>query len=43
MYCGFANIQSTAQGKFVGWLKKQGIGSNGYRGGWRVSTTILCP
>ena len=43
-YCGFANIQSTgAQGKFVGWLKKQGIGSNGYRGGWRVSHYDIMP
>ena len=44
MYCGFANISiRPAQGKFVGWLKKQGIGSNGYRGGWRVSYYDIMP
>jgi len=44
MYCGFANITiRPAQGKFVGWLKKQGIGDNGYRGGWRVSYYDIMP
>lgn len=39
MYCGFASATIfPARGKLVSWLKKEGIGSNGYRGGWRISS-----
>ena len=38
MYCGFANVKiRPARGKFVDFLKKVGIGSNAYKGGWYVS------
>jgi hypothetical protein len=38
MYCGFANVKiRPARGKFVDFLKKVGIGSNAYRGGWYIS------
>ncbi len=38
MYCGFANISiHPARGNFVSWCKENNIGSNGYRGGWRIS------
>jgi len=39
MYCGFASATIfPARGKLVSWLKSEGIGSNGYRGGWRISS-----
>ena len=38
LYCGFANVKiRPAKGSFVKFLKKVGIGSLGYNGGWRVS------
>ena len=38
MYCGFANVSiHPARGKFVSMMKKLGVGSNGYGGGWRIS------
>jgi|TARA_B100001027_G_scaffold214675_1_gene187295 hypothetical protein len=38
MYCGFANVKiRPARGNFVKFLKAEGIGSNGYNGGWRIS------
>ena len=38
LYCGFANVKiRPAKGSFVNFLKKVGIGSVGYNGGWRVS------
>lgn len=39
MYCGFASATIyPARGSLVKWLKENGIGSNGYRGGWRISS-----
>jgi hypothetical protein len=39
MYCGFASVTIyPARGRLVGWLKENKIGSNGYRGGWRISS-----
>jgi hypothetical protein len=39
MYCGFASVTIyPARGRLVSWLKDNGIGSNGYRGGWRISS-----
>ena len=39
MYCGFASVTIyPARGKLVKWLKDNSIGSNGYRGGWRISS-----
>jgi len=44
MYCGFANVSiHPAQGKFVSFMKKAGTGSNGYRGGWRISYHDIMP
>ena len=44
MYCGFANVSiHPARGKFVNFLKKQGIGDNGYRGGYRISYYDIMP
>jgi hypothetical protein len=44
MYCGFANVSiHPAQGKFVSFMKKAGTGSNGYRGGWRISYYDIMP
>ena len=44
MYCGFANVSiHPAKGRFVNILKKAGIGSNGYRGGWRISYYDVMP
>ena len=38
MYCGFANVSiHPARGSFVKFLKAEGIGDNGFRGGWRIS------
>lgn len=39
LYCGFASATIyPARGRLVSWLKENGIGSNGYRGGWRISS-----
>ena len=39
MYCGFASVTIyPARGRLVSWLKENKIGSNGYRGGWRISS-----
>ena len=44
MYCGFASVSiHPARGKFVSFLKKQGIGDNGYRGGYRISYYDIMP
>ena len=44
MYCGFANVSiHPARGRFVNILKKAGIGSNGYRGGYRISYYDIMP
>ena len=44
MYCGFANVSiHPAKGRFVNILKKAGIGSNGYRDGWRISYYDVMP
>ena len=44
LYCGFANVSiHPAKGRFVNILKKAGIGSNGYRGGWRISYYDVMP
>ena len=44
MYCGFANIViRPARGRLVKFLKEMGIGSNGYRGGWRISYYDMMP
>lgn len=39
MFCGFASVTIyPARGRLVSWLKENKIGSNGYRGGWRISS-----
>jgi hypothetical protein len=39
MYCGFASVTIyPARGRLVKWLRDNGIGNNGYRGGWRISS-----
>jgi hypothetical protein len=39
MFCGFASVTIyPARGRLVSWLRANGIGSNGYRGGWRISS-----
>ena len=44
LYCGFASVSiHPAKGKFVSFLKKQGIGDNGYRGGYRISYYDIMP
>ena len=44
MYCGFANVSiHPAKGSFVSFMKKAGTGSNGYRGGWRISYYDIMP
>ena len=44
MYCGFANVSiHPARGRFVKFLKEMGIGSNGYKGGWRISYYDMMP
>ena len=44
MYCGFANVKVyPARGRFVSFMKKADIGSNGYKGGWRISYYDIMP
>ena len=44
MYCGFASVSiHPARGKFVSFLKKAGVGDNGYRGGYRISYYEIMP
>ena len=44
MYCGFANVSiHPARGKLVSWFKKFGIGSSGFRGGYRISYYDIMP
>ena len=44
MYCGFANVSiHPARGRLVKFLKEMEIGSNGYRGGWRISYYDMMP
>ena len=44
MYCGFANVSIfPARGRFVSYMKKAGIGTGGYRGGWRISYHDIMP
>ena len=44
MYCGFANVSiHPAKGRFVNILKKAGIGSKGFRGGYRISYYDIMP
>ena len=44
MYCGFASVSiHPARGKFVSFLKKQGIGDKGYGGGYRISYYDIMP
>ena len=44
MYCGFANISiHPARGRFVSFMKKADVGSNGYGGGWRISYYDIMP
>jgi hypothetical protein len=44
MYCGFANVSiHPARGKFVSFMKKAGIGDNGFRGGYRISYYDIMP
>jgi hypothetical protein len=44
MYCGFANVSiHPARGKFVSFMKKAGVGDNGYRGGYRISYYDIMP
>ena len=42
MYCGFANVSiHPARGRFVSFMKKAGVGDNGYRGGYRISEELF--
>ena len=44
MYCGFANVSiHPARGRLVKFLKEMEVGSNGYRGGWRISYYDMMP
>ena len=44
MYCGFANVSiHPARGRFVSFMKKADVGSNGYGGGWRISYYDIMP
>ena len=44
MYCGFANVKiRPARGRFVKFLKEMDIGSNAYKGGWRISYYDMMP
>jgi len=44
MYCGFANVSvNPARGKFVSFLKKAGVGDNGWNGGYRISYYEIMP
>jgi hypothetical protein len=39
MYCGFGNVSiRPARGPFVKYLKDNRIGSNGWNGGWSISS-----
>ena len=38
MYCGFASVKiRPARGKFISFLKAEGIGDNAWNGGWGIS------
>ena len=44
MYSGFANVSiHPARGRFVTFMKKAGVGDNGYRGGYRISYYDIMP
>ena len=44
MYCGFANVSiHPARGRFVTFMKKAGVGDNGFRGGYRISYNDIMP
>ena len=44
MYCGFASVSiHPARGRFVSTMKKLGIGSTGYGGGYRISYYDIMP
>ena len=44
MYCGFASVRiRPARGKFVSFLKKAGVGDNGWNGGYRISYYEVMP
>jgi len=44
MYCGFANVSiHPARGRLVKFLKEMELGSNGYKGGWRISYYDMMP
>ena len=44
MSCGVANVSiHPARGRFVSFMKKADIGSNGYKGGWRISYYDIMP
>ena len=44
MYCGFANVSiHPARGRFVTFMKKAGVGDNGFRGGYRISYYDIMP
>jgi len=44
MYCGFANVSiHPARGNFVKFCKNNGIGDNGFRGGYRISYYDIMP
>ena len=44
MYCGFANVAiHPARGRVVKYLKEVNVGSNGYKGGWRISYYDMMP
>jgi hypothetical protein len=41
MYCGFANVSvNPARGKFVSFLKKAGVGDNGWNGEYRHTQSM---
>ena len=44
MYCGFASVSiHPARGRFVKFLKEMDIGSNAYKGCWRISYYDMMP
>ena len=44
LYCGFANVSiHPARGRLVKFLKEMELGSNGYKGGWRISYYDMMP
>ena len=44
MYCGFASVRiRPARGKFGSFLKKAGVGDNGWNGGYRISYYEVMP